>query len=121
MLGMLSGTRSADGRKRYNSRRLDVDFMADTGASTNMVGEDLVEHLRPNFRKIDKPLYVNTANGKAMIAHEVDLRLPAFVELQSFLVGPKGCPPLLAIGNYCLKLGYSFVWRSDLFTILGYA
>jgi hypothetical protein len=97
------------GRKELNSRRVDIEMIVDTGASYNVIGASFVEHLRPLFRKMARPEMVDTANGKVRLVDEVDLRLPAFKELQTFLVGPATCPPLLGIGPYCMHKGYSFI------------
>jgi hypothetical protein len=99
--------------RKLNSRCLDIEVMVDTGASNNMIGAEFVEHLRPFFRKMDEPKYVFTANGTIRIESLVDLRLPMFDELQEFIVGPKRCPPLLAVGEYSMLRGYSFIWRSE--------
>jgi hypothetical protein len=99
-------------RRTYNSRRIDEDFIMDSGASMHMVGVDKVEHLRHTFKELDTPMVISTTNGPIELSQYVDLRLPCLTELQPFLIGEVGAPSLISLGELCLHKGCAYVWKS---------
>jgi hypothetical protein len=63
-------------RRTYNSRRIDEDFIIDSGASMHIIGVDKVEHLRHTFEELDVPISVGTDNGFIELTQRVHLRPP---------------------------------------------
>jgi hypothetical protein len=84
-------------------------WLADTGASYDVVLEGLAEIYGWRKVPLSEPIRINTANGPAESKGAVLTRIPGMSE-EVHAVELGDTPPLLSVGRRCLNEGYSFVW-----------
>ena len=88
---------------------VEIAWIADTGASQDLICESLVEP--SSIRKAKQPLMLTTANGSKLAdkvtSYQVDM---LDTQLEPYVL--EDTPSVISVGRKCLVDGWDFVWRA---------
>ena len=104
-----SGEEGDPRRNAVATAAVEIAWIADTGASQDLICESLVEP--SSIRKAKQPLMLTTANGSKIAdkvtSYQVDM---LDTQLEPYVL--EDTPSVISVGRKCLVDGWEFVWRA---------